>query len=96
MNVAGVYKRREPEKSTLYKIVFNYYESYEEIYPERYEKEYGYFRTEVKESIKKYLDCGILEHGMARIYCKEYGNDYFVAFSCKTRVFSHPAARSGH
>ena len=84
---AGVYKRRKPEHSTLYKIVFNNYETYESIYEEKYEPEYGYLRTEIKESIKKYLDCGIMEHGMARIYCKKCGKDYFVAFSCKTRFF---------
>ncbi len=56
MNGAGVYNRREPEKSTLYKIVLHYYEAYEEVYTDRYEKEYGYFRAEVKESIQKYLD----------------------------------------
>jgi len=33
MKVAGVYKRREPEKTDFYKIVFNYHEEYEKIYP---------------------------------------------------------------
>ena len=84
MNAVGVYKRREPEKAPLYKIVFNYYEAYEKVYTERYEKEYGCFRSEVKESIQKYLNCWILEHGMARLYCKECGKDFFV----------HPVARS--
>ena len=59
--ITGVYKRRKPEQSTLYKIVFNYHEAYKDIYEERYEPEYGYFRTEIKESIQKYLDCGIME-----------------------------------
>jgi len=40
---------------------------YEKVYPEKYENEYGFFRTIVKEIIQKYLNCGILEHGMARI-----------------------------
>ncbi len=42
MKVAGVYKKREPEKTDFYKIVFNYHEEYEKVYPKRYEKEYGY------------------------------------------------------
>jgi len=82
---SGVYKRREPEKSDFYRIVFHYHEEYEKVYAERFEKEYGYLRKRVMEVIYKFLDCGILEHGMARVYCKGCGHDYFVAFSCKTR-----------
>jgi len=40
---------------------------YEKVYPEKYENEYGFFRTIVKEIIQEYPNCGILEHGMARI-----------------------------
>ncbi len=40
--IAGVFKRRQLEQSTLYKIVLNYHETYEDIYEERYESEYGY------------------------------------------------------
>ena len=65
--------------------VFYYHEEYEKVYAERFEQEYGYLRKRVIEVIHKFLDCGILEHGMARIYCKECGFDFFMAFSCKTR-----------
>jgi len=33
MNAVGVYKRREPEKTPLYKIVFNYYEALILVHP---------------------------------------------------------------
>jgi hypothetical protein len=80
MTVAGVYKRREPEKTDFYKIVFHYHEEYEEVYPKRFEKEYGYLRKRVIEVVRKFLDCGILEHGMARIYCRECGNGLIQVF----------------
>lgn len=67
------------------KIFIHYHGEYEKVYPERFEKEYGYLSKRVIQVIYKFLDCGILEHGMARVYCKECGHDYFVAFSCKTR-----------
>ena len=35
--------------------------------------------------VHKFLDCGILEHGMARIHCRDCGKDLWVAYSCKTR-----------
>lgn len=61
MNFAGLYKPREPEKTDLYKIVFNYYEEYEQVYTDRYESEFGYIRKRVIEVVHKFLDCGILE-----------------------------------
>ena len=83
----GVYKRRTPEKSDLYRIAYQHFEEYEKIYPERYEEEYGYFRKIITATICKYLDCGIMENGFARIRCPDCGYDFFVAFSCKTRFF---------
>ena len=80
-----LYKRRTPEKSTLYKIVYNHFQEYENIYPDKYEQDFGFLRKIVPKTIYKYLDCGILEHGYARIRCPQCGNDFFVAFSCKTR-----------
>jgi len=35
----GVYGRRTPEKSDLYRIAYQHFEEYEKIYPERYEEE---------------------------------------------------------
>ena len=82
-----IYKRRTPEKSTLYKIVYNHFQECENIYPDKYEQDFGYLRTIIPKTIYKYLDCGILEHGFARVRCPQCGNDFFVAFSCKTRLF---------
>jgi len=63
----GVYKRRTSEKSDLYKIAYQHFEEYEKIYLERYEEEYGYFRKIITSTIGKYLDCGIMENGFARV-----------------------------
>ena len=80
-----LYRRREPEKTDFYKIVYHYFKEYEEVYPDRYESEYGYFRKNISEVINKFLECGILEHGFARVYCKICRKDIFVGLSCKTR-----------
>jgi len=62
------YKRRTPEKTSFYKIVYNYFEEYKNVYSERYENEYGYFRNIVSDVVEKYLECGLLENGMARVF----------------------------
>ena len=35
----------------------------------------------------KFLACGILEHGFARIRCDACAHEYLLAFSCKCRDF---------
>nr|MBC8362431.1 transposase zinc-binding domain-containing protein [Candidatus Desulfatibia profunda] len=37
--------------------------------------------------IYRYLDCGILHNGFARVRCEDCGHEYLLAFSCKRRHF---------
>jgi len=37
--------------------------------------------------IYRYLDCGDLHNGFARVKCKDCGHEYLLAFSCKRRHF---------
>ncbi|PIP35573.1 MAG: hypothetical protein COS92_08310 [Desulfobacterales bacterium CG07_land_8_20_14_0_80_52_14] len=47
----------------------------------------AFFRPYVKEVICRYLKCGILRKGFARIRCSECGHEYLLTFSCKRRHF---------
>ena len=37
----------------------------------------------VRQTFRKYLECVIFAHGVARARCDDCGYDYFVAYSCK-------------
>jgi len=67
--------------------VEDYFEAFEGIYEERFEQRYGFFRPYVKEVICRYLECGVLQNGFARIRCGDCGHEYLLAFSCKRRHF---------
>jgi len=41
----------------------------------------------VRRELYRYLDCGILANGFARVHCATCGRDELVAFSCKGRGF---------
>ncbi|MBX3251844.1 MAG: transposase zinc-binding domain-containing protein [Myxococcales bacterium] len=34
---------------------------------------------------EEYLRCGLLEHGVVRLACRQCGHEMLVAFSCKRR-----------
>jgi len=44
-------------------------------------------RTIGAEVLERFLDCGDLHKGFARVYCDQRGHDYLLAYSCKTRYF---------
>ena len=79
----GTYHRRRPETTALHSIVREHLETFLEA--GRSESENGYPRF-VERELRRYLDCGLLCHGFARVRCDACGKDTLVAFSCKTRV----------
>ena len=49
---------------------------------ERYEQTHGPLRSVVSEVVGKFLDCGLLEHGFARVRCAACRAEFLVAFRC--------------
>ena len=79
------YARRRPEETDLYRLIYNYRDTFERSWEEIFEHEYGALKKEVLESFDKYLDCGILLHGAARAECPKCKKSILVAHSCKRR-----------
>ena len=48
---------------------------------------YGYWRPVIAAVVERYLACGILKHGFARVRCGACKHEYLLAFSCKCRYF---------
>jgi hypothetical protein len=83
----SVYRQRKPQNLPYYQCVEENFEMFEQVYEDRFERRYGFFRPYVKQVIYRYLDCGILHNGFARIRCEDCGHEYLLAFSCKRRHF---------
>ena len=83
----SVYRQRKPQSSPYYRCVEDHFEMLEMVYEDRFERQYGYFRPYVKRVIYRYLDCGVLKNGFARVRCEDCGHEYLLAFSCKRRHF---------
>ena len=83
-----LYNPRHPEHTLLYRTVAEHFETWLDL------ASCGQFdgqgdhhtpRSYVRQSFRKYLECGIFAHGFARARCDDCGHDYFVPFSCKGR-----------
>jgi len=85
--VEPVYKSRKSKTSPLYQSISDHFSEFESVYEERYQKRYGVLRDAVREVVHKYLGCGDLRKGFARIKCKSCHHEVLLAFSCKGRYF---------
>jgi len=79
------YRPRDHEASPFFKVVRDYFDEFERVYPERYQKTYGYWRPVIRSAIDKFLKCGDLKEGFARVRCPDCGKELFLAFSCRQR-----------
>jgi hypothetical protein len=52
-----------------------------------YQGRYGFWRPIVGSVVKKFLECGDLKHGFARVRCPKCREELFVPFSCRGRCF---------
>jgi hypothetical protein len=81
----GFYRPRDHEASPLFQVVREHFDEFERVYPERYQKAYGFWRPVIRTSVDKYLKCGELKEGFARVRCPDCHKEFFVAFSCRQR-----------
>jgi hypothetical protein len=77
------------EASPFFTLVRNYFDEFERVYPEQFQKQYGYWWPVIHDSIDKFLKCGALKEGFARVRCLDYGTEFFVAFSCRQSRRAH-------
>ncbi len=80
----GGYRRREPEKTLLHRVVRARLEPFLASARERSATGRG-LPAHVERDLRAYLDCGILGRGFARVRCPDCGFERLVAFSCKAR-----------
>ncbi len=62
-------------------------------YDELFSHIYGPLRSVVEQAGEKFLRCGILDYGFARIKCPDCHEEYLLAFSCKCKGLCPSCAR---
>ena len=75
------YQRRKPELTPLYQAIHQHLPHLSQ----RLIHEGKTLPRFVHRTFNSYLNCGQLNHGFARLYCKNCGHNRLVAFSCKKR-----------
>ena len=77
------WRRREPERGVLQRVLLAHLETFVAR-----SREHGRGLPRfVERELYRYMSCGLLAFGFARVHCSGCGRDDLVAFSCKGRGF---------
>jgi hypothetical protein len=68
-------------------LVERFYPEFEAAYEERYQERYGFWRPIIGTVVLKFLECGDLKHGFARVRCPKCREEFLVPYSCRVRCF---------
>ena len=78
----ALWERRQPEKTTLWNIVADALPHFVRTVEEATGRG---LPPHIDRELRRYLDCGLLENGFARVKCHDCKSEILVAFSCKGR-----------
>ena len=67
---AAVYRLRNPQSSDYYRCVEDYFETFVQDCDEHFSRQYGFWGSYLEQVIYRYLDCGDLRNGFARVKCR--------------------------
>jgi len=65
----AVYRPRRPTASPLFRLLEALYDRVKLAWEDRFERRYGFWRGLADDAVARYLDCGVLERGFARLEC---------------------------
>jgi hypothetical protein len=74
-----LYRPRDPQASDLWRLLDQHFETFRQVYDERFAAKYGFWPPIVEHSVTAYLKCGDLHEGFARVRCPDCHHEMFVA-----------------
>ena len=80
------WRRRQPEQTALYAVVQEHLETFLQQARDADSAGAGLPRF-IEGELRRYLDCGLLSRGFARLRCSSCGDERLVAFSCTGRMY---------
>jgi hypothetical protein len=81
-----LYQPRDPHASDLWQLLDQHVDTFRQVYDERYQDKYGYWRPIVEQSVAAFLKCGDLQGGFARVRCPDCKHEMTSQWSCASNV----------
>ena len=68
------------------RLIEDHFEALVRVHEDEFQPRYGRLRSWARRAVERFLDCGVLESGFARVRCESCRSEFLVAFSCRVRV----------
>ena len=81
----GVYRPRDAERAVLHQVIAEHLEAFLRAVAEAGDG--AGLPQFVEREFRKFLTCGVFEHGVARFRCEGCAREHLVPFSCKGRAW---------
>ena len=66
-----MYRPRNPEASPFFQLVREQFDEFERVYDDRFQPKYGFWRPVIRSAMDRFIKCGDLLEGFARVRCLE-------------------------
>ncbi|NLX99290.1 MAG: hypothetical protein GXY83_24400 [Rhodopirellula sp.] len=76
----ALYRPRDPQGSDLWRLIDEHFATFQQVYDDRYQAKYGFWRPVVEHSATAFLKCGDLHEGFARVRCPDCDHEKFVIY----------------
>ncbi|MFM7204933.1 MAG: transposase zinc-binding domain-containing protein [Myxococcota bacterium] len=86
-NFPDGYVPRHAQGTPLFRILQDHLETFLAEAEQGSETAGGFLRPEVRSTLEKYMECGVLRFGFARIHCDDCGHEELLPLSCRFRGF---------
>jgi len=61
-------------------LVRDHFNVFEQVYAGRFQRQYGFWRMVIRTAMVKFVKCGDMKEGFARVRCPDCDKEIFVAF----------------
>ena len=75
-----VYKYHQPKNTSLWQLLHDHFLDFEYHYDDNCSKKHGFYQPIISHVVQKYLECGDLHQGFARIRSPDCHNEYLLTF----------------
>jgi hypothetical protein len=83
-----LYRPRDPQASDLWRLLDQHFETFQQVYDERFAAKYGFWRPIVERSVNAFLKCGDLHQGFARVRCPDCHHQLVRWFVVRCSLFA--------
>ena len=93
--LSPLYQPRDPKASDLWRVIDEHFDAFQQVYDERFQAKYGYWRPIVQQSVAAFLKWAICKKALPEFAAPTVTMRCSSPSPVSSAVHAHPVTRSG-